>query len=85
MPRKLVGTCFALWQSAKLIRPRYLMSNPSQPARVNVDRDTVLIVTDRELGAAATRVLEQEGYDVVTARHAGHAYLVALTRARIDS
>jgi DNA-binding response OmpR family regulator len=83
-PRKLVGTCFALWQSAKLIRPRYLMPNPLQPARPNVDRDTVLIVTDGALGAAATRVLQQEGYDVVTARHAGHAYLVALTRARID-
>jgi DNA-binding NtrC family response regulator len=60
------------------------MSNPSQRTRVNVDRDTVLIVTDGELGAAATRVLQQEGYDVVTARHAGHAYLEALTRARID-
>jgi len=83
-PRKLVGTCIALCQSAKLIRPRNLMSNPSQTTRVNVDRDTVLIVTDGELGAAATRVLQQEGYDVVTARHAGHAYLVALTRARID-
>ena len=45
---------------------------------------TVLIVTDGELGAVATRVLQQEGYDVVTARHAGHAFLVALTRARID-
>jgi DNA-binding response OmpR family regulator len=48
-------------------------------------RRTVLIVTgDRHLGAAATRVLQQEAYDVVTARHAGHAFLAALTQDRID-
>lgn len=51
---------------------------------MNLERDTVLIVTNGELGEAATRALEQEGYDVVTARHAGHAYLAALTRTRID-
>jgi DNA-binding NtrC family response regulator len=46
---------------------------------------TILIVTaDRNLSAAAMRVLEQEGYDVVIARHAGHAFLAALTRSRID-
>jgi DNA-binding NtrC family response regulator len=60
------------------------MSNHSAGNRVNADRDTVLIVTDGDVGPAATRVLQQEGYDVVTARHAGHAYLAALTRARID-
>jgi DNA-binding NtrC family response regulator len=60
------------------------MSNPSERSRVNAERDTVLIVTDGDVGPAATRVLQQEGYDVVTARHAGHAYLAALTRARID-
>jgi len=48
-------------------------------------RRTILIVTaDENLGSAATRVLEQEGYDVVIARHAGHAFLAALTRTRID-
>ncbi|MFL6280099.1 MAG: response regulator [Vicinamibacterales bacterium] len=48
-------------------------------------RATILIVTrDENLGAAATRVLEHEGYDVVIARHAGHAFLAALTRTRID-
>jgi len=46
---------------------------------------TILIVTgDENLSGAATRVLEQEGYDVVIARHAGHAFLAALTRTRID-
>jgi len=46
---------------------------------------TILIVTgDENLGAAAARVLEQEGYDVVIAAHAGHAFLAALTRSRID-
>jgi DNA-binding response OmpR family regulator len=48
-------------------------------------RTTILIVTDDgDLVAAAMRVLEQEGYDVVTAPHAGHAFLAALTRTRID-
>ncbi len=46
---------------------------------------TILMVTgDENLNAVATRVLEQEGYDVVIARHAGHAFLAALTRSRID-
>lgn len=46
---------------------------------------TILIVTsDEDLSGAAVRVLEQEGYDVVIARHAGHALLAALTQARID-
>lgn len=46
---------------------------------------TILIVTGNEnLSAAALRVLQQEGYDVVIARHSGHAFLAALTQARID-
>lgn len=54
---------------------------PGSPTR----RTTILIVTDDgDLGAASTRVLEQAGYDVVTAPHAGHAFLAALTRMRID-
>jgi DNA-binding response OmpR family regulator len=42
------------------------------------------VTDDADLGVAAMRVLEQEGYDVVTAPHAGHAFLAALTRSRID-
>jgi PleD family two-component response regulator len=46
---------------------------------------TVLIVTgDGNLGAAVMRVLEQEGLEVVIARHAGHALLAAFTRTSID-
>jgi len=48
-------------------------------------RRTILIVTaDGNLGGAAVRILEQEAYDVIFARHAGHAFLAALTRTRID-
>ena len=52
---------------------------------LDASRPTILIVTaDGSLGDVASRVLEQEGYDVLTAPHAGHAFLAALTRARID-
>jgi len=55
---------------------------PDAPARWT---RTILIVTsDENLSAAALRVLQQEGYDVLVARHAGHAFLAALTQARID-
>lgn len=48
-------------------------------------RGIVLIVTsDRNLCDVASRVLEGEGYAVVTAPHAGHAVLAALTLDRID-
>lgn len=48
-------------------------------------RGTVLIVTgDENLSAVASRVLQREGYEVVTASHAGHAILAALTATRID-
>lgn len=48
-------------------------------------RTTVLFVTgDADLRAVGARVLECEGYDVVTAAHAGHAVLAGLTRGRID-
>jgi DNA-binding NtrC family response regulator len=48
-------------------------------------RTTVLFVTgDADLRAVGVRVLEREGYDVVTAAHAGHALLEGLTRGRID-
>jgi CheY-like chemotaxis protein len=46
---------------------------------------TVLIVTsDEDFSGAASRVLREEGYDVVTASHPGHAILAALTRGRLD-
>jgi DNA-binding response OmpR family regulator len=48
-------------------------------------RGTVLIVTsDEDFSGVAARVLREEGYDVVTAPHPGHAILAALTRARLD-
>ena len=48
-------------------------------------RGTVLIVTsDEDFSAVTSRVLKDEGYDVATAPHPGHAILVALTRARLD-
>ena len=63
------------------------MLNSSERRRTDspTRRTTILIVTeDGDLGSASTRVLEQAGYDVVTAPHAGHAFLAALTRTRID-
>jgi CheY-like chemotaxis protein len=48
-------------------------------------RTTVLLVTgDADLRAVGVRVLEREGYHVVTAAHAGHALLAGLTLGRID-
>jgi CheY-like chemotaxis protein len=48
-------------------------------------RGTILIVTaDENFGAVASRVLQREGYEVVTALHPGHAILAALTKTRID-
>ena len=48
-------------------------------------RTTVLLVTgDADLRAVGARVLEREGYHVVTAAHAGHALLAGLTQGRID-
>jgi len=60
------------------------------PVRSMVDlsachRGTVLIVTeDVNFSAVASRVLREEGYDVATAPHPGHAILFALTRCRLD-
>jgi len=60
-------------------------SAPSVPDAAATSPRTILIVTsDENLSAAALRVLHQEGYDVLIARHAGHAFLAALTEARID-
>jgi DNA-binding NtrC family response regulator len=57
----------------------------SLPDAATRSSQTILIVTsDDNLSAAALRVLQQEGYDVLVARHAGHAFLAALTHASID-
>jgi DNA-binding NtrC family response regulator len=64
---------------------RVSASAPSVPDAPATSPRTILIVTsDENLSAAAFRVLHQEGYDVLIARHAGHAFLAALTQARID-
>lgn len=61
-------------------------SRVNETARCTAEpRTTVLFVTgDADLRAVGARVLEREGYDVVTAAHAGHALLAGLTRGRID-
>jgi DNA-binding response OmpR family regulator len=49
-------------------------------------RAVVLIVTaDSCLSAVASRVLQRNGYEVLTAPHAGHAILAGLTSDRIDT
>jgi len=49
-------------------------------------RRVVLIVTaDSGLSALASGVLQRNGYEVLTARHTGHAILAGLTRDRIDT
>ena len=58
---------------------------PALPDAAAQSPRTILIVTsDENLSAAALRVLQQEGYDILIARHAGHAFLAAQTQARID-
>ncbi len=55
-----------------------------EPIRMNARRPVVLFVSeDTNLRAAISRVLPVEGYEVVTARHSGHALLACLTR-RVD-
>ena len=45
----------------------------------------VLVVTgDADLREASARVLAREGYEVVTAAHAGHAVLACITARRVD-
>lgn len=52
---------------------------------VPTDRVNVLFVSgDADLRAVVQRVLTREGYDVSTARHAGHALVAGLQRERID-
>jgi CheY-like chemotaxis protein len=63
-----------------------MLTDPDEcSVNCTADRRTILIVTDDgNLVEAASRILEQAGYDVVAAPHAGHAFLAALTRSRID-
>lgn len=61
------------------------LSEPASTDPAIGARGTVLIVTgDENFSAVASRVLKREGYEVVTASHAGHAMLAALTTIRID-
>ena len=54
---------------------------PDSPSRY----PTVLLVTgDAILRAAVTRVLEDDGYQVLEAAHSGHAQLAAMTSPSID-
>jgi CheY-like chemotaxis protein len=49
------------------------------------DAPVVLFVThDEDLRAVAKRSLAREGYEVVTASHAGHAVLACLGDVRVD-
>lgn len=53
----------------------------AEPIRLATRRPVVLLVSeDVNLRIAVGRVLPQEGYDVVTARHSGHALLMCLSR-----
>lgn len=57
--------------------------NPSMPLAVR--RPVVLVVSgDADLREAAARVLERDGYTVVTAAHGGHAVLACLKAGRVD-
>lgn len=48
-------------------------------------RPVVLVVTaDADLRAAASRVLEREGYQVLTAAHSGHAVLACRSTGQVD-
>ena len=44
----------------------------------------LLVTSDADLRDAAARVLREEGYDVLTAAHAGHAVLQCLQAPRVD-
>lgn len=49
------------------------------------DVTTVLVVTpDANLRAVVARVVEREGYTVLTAAHAGHAVLACIGARRVD-
>jgi DNA-binding response OmpR family regulator len=55
------------------------------PQLSEVDRAILLFVSgDDDLRTVAARVLGREGFQVVTAAHAGHAVLAGLTLDRID-
>ena len=67
--------------AARRVRTRLDQPGAAPPA----DAPVVLFVSDDEnLREAAQRVLRREGFDVVTAGHAGHAVLACLNGGRID-
>lgn len=59
------------------------VENPREP--VAARRTVVLVVSgDANLREAAARVLERDGYTVVTAAHGGHAVLTCLRAGQVD-
>lgn len=61
--------------------PLFENAREGEPIRLAARRPVVLFVSeDANLRAAIGRVLPLEGYDVVTARHSGHALLACLSR-----
>jgi len=67
-------------------RPKPQQSVAPQPDPPTKPRGVVLIVTaDSCVSAVASGVLQQNGYEVLTAPHAGHAILAGLTQDRIDT
>jgi DNA-binding NarL/FixJ family response regulator len=54
------------------------------PQLQDLEIKVVLVASDPNLRAAATRSLEEAGYAVLAAAHSGHATLACLTSGRVD-
>jgi CheY-like chemotaxis protein len=72
-----------------LMQPDYVWRGsipvPGSLSPLRERRPTVLVVTaDADLRAAAKRALEEAGYSVITAAHAGHAVLACLEVEHVD-
>ena len=66
-----------VWRGSIPVHSPALAPSPAAPV--------VLVVTaDANLREAAARVLEREGYRVITAAHGGHAVLACLKAGRVD-
>lgn len=57
---------------------------PGSTFDVARERVVLLVTDDEDFRAVAERGLRREGYDVVTAAHAGHALLACLSASRVD-
>jgi CheY-like chemotaxis protein len=55
-----------------------------EASRMTTAPAVLVALDDADLRSVSTRVLENAGYRVVTARHSGHALLACLTAGRID-